>query len=317
MKRIDIDFRHFSSDFDRKDNIFTNLLRRRYEVNLTQNNPGHVFFSNFYGGDTLTMPEIEGNFVKIFYTGENCRPRMDKCDWAFSFDYDEEMKNPRHLRLPLYVFYGHAPKLIKKNFNKSKLRQIKNQKKKFCNYLYSKDAKERVDFFKKLSKYKHIDAPGKSMNNMRPIISNPLISAVGGLERKITGKNKMAALFARHFEDFQKTKIRFLKDYKFTIAFENSSYPGYTTEKITHPMLANSIPIYWGNPLISRDFNTKSFINYHEYNDTNKLVDRVIEIDSEEKKYLNMLKEPFFKGNKISKYGNEKKILRRLEEIFG
>ena len=62
-----------------------------------------------------------------------------------------------------------------------------------------------------------------------------------------------------------KNKIDFIMDHKFTIAFENSSYPGYTTEKIFEPMLVNSIPLYWGNPLVDRDFNTKSFLNFHDY----------------------------------------------------
>ena len=38
-----------------------------------------------------------------------------------------------------------------------------------------------------------------------------------------------------------------------TIAFENSSFPGYTTEKIFEPMLEGSIPIYWGNPRVDED----------------------------------------------------------------
>ena len=36
------------------------------------------------------------------------------------------------------------------------------------------------------------------------------------------------------------------KKYKFNICFENSSTPGYVTEKIIQSMYVNSIPIYWG-----------------------------------------------------------------------
>jgi len=42
-------------------------------------------------------------------------------------------------------------------------------------------------------------------------------------------------------------KIDYLKPYKFTMAFENVSLSGWTTEKLTHPMLVNSIPIYFGD----------------------------------------------------------------------
>jgi len=59
-------------------------------------------------------------------------------------------------------------------------------------------------------------------------------------------------------------KINFIKNYKFTIAFENSTSPGYTTEKLWQPMLSGSVPVYWGNPEVDRMFNTRSFVNVHE-----------------------------------------------------
>ena len=43
-----------------------------------------------------------------------------------------------------------------------------------------------------------------------------------------------------------KNKIKTLMNYNFTIAFENSDYPGYITEKIIHAFIAGTIPLYWG-----------------------------------------------------------------------
>src|SRR5438309_10477229 len=74
-------------------------------------------------------------------------------------------------------------------------------------------------------------------------------------------------------------KIEFLKRYKFNIAFENASLPGYTTEKIVEPMAARCLPIYWGNPLIHREFNPKSFLNYVDFRDEAALIERIIELD--------------------------------------
>lgn len=45
-------------------------------------------------------------------------------------------------------------------------------------------------------------------------------------------------------------KIQFESRHKFSICFENSSYPGYTTEKIIEAFAAKTIPIYWGNPCV-------------------------------------------------------------------
>lgn len=83
-----------------------------------------------------------------------------------------------------------------------------------------------------------------------------------------------------------------MKRYKFTIAFENSSSNGYTTEKLIHPLRSFSIPIYWGNSLVTKDFNPKAFINCNDYdNDFDAIIERVKELDNNPDKYLAMLRE--------------------------
>src|SRR3989339_823106 len=112
-------------------------------------------------------------------------------------------------------------------------------------------------------------------------------------------------------------KINFLKNYKFTIAFENSVTPGYNTEKLIHPIIANSIPIYFGDPFVSRDFNTKSFINVHDFKNMDDVIKRIIQIDNDNKLYERILNEPWLKDNKKNKYMDEKKLKKRMKEIFG
>ena len=75
-------------------------------------------------------------------------------------------------------------------------------------------------------------------------------------------------------------------------AFENTSSNGYTTEKLYQPLQAFSIPIYWGNPLVVRDFNPKAFINCNDYdNDFDAIINRVKEIDKNPDLYLSILRE--------------------------
>ena len=101
----------------------------------------------------------------------------------------------------------------------------------FCSFLYSNEkARERIDFFHRLSEVGRVDSGGKVLNNI-----------------------------GYRVED----KLKFYGKYKFSIAFENSQFPGYTTEKILHAFMANTVPIYWGNPLVGNDFNPDSFINCH------------------------------------------------------
>ena len=120
----------------------------------------------------------------------------------------------------------------------------------------------------KLSEYKRVDCPGRVLNNMK---SDRLIGRFDG--------------------DWRKSKIDFIRDYKFTIAFENSKYLGYTTEKILHPFIAGSIPIYWGNPIIDRDYNKEAFIDCTDReDDIDSIIDRIIRLDNSDDEYLEMLR---------------------------
>ncbi|MCM1540484.1 MAG: glycosyltransferase family 10 [Blautia sp.] len=195
--------------------------------------------------------------VRIQWIGENLRPDFNICDYAIGFDHMEF--RDRYCRIPLYFFYVND---YEKAINKHMF--YCNQDislKKFCNFVYSNaDASlERTVFFKLLSAYKHVDSGGKYMNN----IGKPV-------------------------ED----KYEFQREYKFSIAFENSSTDGYTTEKILQAFAAGTIPIYWGNPAVGEDFNEKSFINCHSYASFEDVVNRVIEIDVNDSLYYQYMREP-------------------------
>ena len=89
-------------------------------------------------------------------------------------------------------------------------------------------------------------------------------------------------------------KTEFEKKFKFSIACENSSYRGYTTEKILHAYQAYCVPIYWGNPDIGAELNEKAFINVHSYDSLDEVVEKVKYLDNNDEEYIKMLKEPFF-----------------------
>lgn len=98
------------------------------------------------------------------------------------------------------------------------------------------------------------------------------------------------------------SKLNFQSKHKFVIAFENTSTPGYTTEIIVHAFAAGTIPIYWGNPEITKEFNPGSFINCHDYGLTEKgeskvilkIVDEIKRIDNDDFLYFKMLSTPAF-----------------------
>jgi hypothetical protein len=111
-------------------------------------------------------------------------------------------------------------------------------------------------------------------------------------------------------------KIEFLKRYKFNIAFENTSLPGYTTEKIVEPMAARCLPIYWGNPLIDREFNPKSFLNYFDFRDEDALIEKIIELDESDALYRQYMTAPYFHQNRPNEFFGLDRVLDHFEMIF-
>ena len=218
---------------------------------------------------------------RIFYTGENVRPDFNECDFAFSFDY---LETPRHYRLPLYALYADNSILIGRKIDPERLLKEKTR---FCNFIVSNPVcDKRNDFFRLLSQYKKVDSAGRYLNNIGwQLPNNP------------------------------PAKWEFIRPYKFTIAFENASYPGYTTEKIFEPLMTDGLPIYWGNPLVDRDFNRRRFLNLHSFRDEYELIERIVQIDNEDDLYLEYLSEPSFSGDELNSYVDPTNVLRQFAFI--
>lgn len=280
MKQVKIWFTDFYKGFDPEENPFLNLISQSFSVKLDQDNPDFLIYS-CYGFDFLKY-----DCVRIFYTGENLRPDFNLCDYAIGFDYLEF--GDRYLRFPNYaLFEGQFEQLTQRKNDLA-------EKKYFCNFIYSNNKANpiRDRFYHLLSEYKPITAPGKHLNNSNIDIGN------------------------RNNADWMFSKLQFQSECKFSIAFENSSSPGYTTEKIMHAFLANSIPIYWGDPLVENDFNSDAFINCHNYNSIEKAVERVIELDKDQDKYSSMLSESPFRENQIPENLLRVKLTDFLESIL-
>lgn len=56
-------------------------------------------------------------------------------------------------------------------------------------------------------------------------------------------------------------KHELLSQYKFTIAYENTAYPGYVTEKVIDAIVSASIPVYLGAPDITEQLPAEAFID--------------------------------------------------------
>lgn len=218
------------------------------------------------------------NCVKILYIGENVSPDFNICDYAIGFDHLDF--GDRYIRLPLY--------LVRKEFElfpKEKVFDADDVlNRKFCsivvsNSRYADPTRER--FFNLLSEYKRVDSGGMLWNNVGGAVPN---------------------------------KLDFVSRYKFNIAFENSQVYGYTTEKIMDAMVANSMPIYWGNKEVYKDFNKESFINANDFLSLDDLVEYIVKLDSNDDLYVEKLSQPWIYDESIFDWEN--RLMSFFDNIF-
>ena len=232
----------------------------------------------FYG-DLETGDELlyPSDVIRIFTTGENIQPNWDVADYALTH---ERIYDDRHWRLPLHRhWYDTTCTTPQRDYN-----IISSRVSRFCNFIYSnKDAKERVDFFHLLSQYKHVDSGGLVCNNMGGRVDN---------------------------------KQELVSQCKFTIAFENSSRSGYSTEKIIEPLLCGSIPIYWGDPDIALDFNPECMINVHSFENFDAVIEHVIHVDQDSKLWEKYVTVPIFTEDKLPELLSDEALTMFFKRIF-
>lgn len=78
--------------------------------------------------------------------------------------------------------------------------------------------------------------------------------------------------------------LKLFNKYKFIICFENSNTPGYITEKIFNVFLANSIPIYDGDPEVNKFINKESYIPFD-----NNMSEKIKLLNNNKKEYESMI----------------------------
>lgn len=253
---IKLNFCDMYRNYDFHSDIIADYVNKNFGGYEISDTPDFLFYGPFG-----TRHHLFKDCVKIFICGEPLSPNFNECDYAIGYEPIEF--GDRYLVRPVYIEEQFPQPIAISN------EQALNRK--FCNFVFSNDkngvgAKLRVDFAKKLMRYKRVDCPGKILNNMEDAIGT------------------------RTGADWGQDKLDFIGGYKFTIAFENSLCRGYTTEKLIHPLVAHSIPIYWGNPDVADKFNPEAFVNATGYEERlDEIVQRIIELDNNDEEYLKML----------------------------
>lgn len=255
-RRININFCGFWNSFNKEKNLFTIMLSRYFNVELSEN-PDFVICSN----RIKPFEYMKYDCVRIMFMGENLSPDFTTFDYVIGFDYLNF--SDRYFRLPFAFYFDDAKPWIPEQLSKEKAVELLQQKKYFCNFIYGHQSSHnmRETLFRELEKYKTVVSPGRYLNNC--------------------GTNGCS----------WKEKKEYVKSSKFTIAGDSIEYPGFFTEKIIDPFKNHSIPIYFGNPRISEDINEKAFVccKSSDEKDIRETVERVEYLDTHDDSYIEML----------------------------
>lgn len=257
-KSFNIAFIDFWNDFDPK---ISNMFIVKYLLTRGQiSSPQHadVLICSVFGDEFQQYPEK----TKILFSGENLYWWWRHLDINHRLShYDLKLLTNNDLPDSIWLPYG----IVEYDFHTQIKAKMSQRKTKFCCFCssYSTPSREgctyRDNFFHYLSQYRSVDSLGRHLNN------------VGG---------------PVPYQGFDGV----VSQYKFMICFENTSAPGYITEKIIRCFVAGVIPIYWGHPDFKNYINAKAVI-YVDPNNFEQALDQIKFLDQNNQAYEQVLNE--------------------------
>ena len=146
----------------------------------------------------------------------------------------------------------------------------RKQKKFFCAFMYFRSYPHRDRYFTLLSLYKKVIALGKACS-----------SKDGSGTRFVNNEH----------ETYNDIAVNLYSSFRFVLAIENTWKEGYFTEKIINPIMAHSVPLYWGHPCVFEYINKKRVIYLPEFTDE-QLITYLDTLTEEQ--YQSILDEPTF-----------------------
>lgn len=261
MKTVKLNYVGVAEDFDKKQNLIYDILKLNgYDVQIVDD-PDYIV-CDFSGGNYYRYCQYPQ--VRIMYSSENYIPDFNLIDYAIS-PYPIQFGD-RHFQLPPCVWpRDHWQALAGKDRTYSL--EFVRSKPYFANFIAGHESEDNIrgDFFRKLCEYKRVEAPGAYLNNMP---NGETVCWTDG------------------------SKAEFQRKCKFTLCFESTNHYGFVTEKIMDAFYADTIPVYYGSPTVKDIFNQNAFINCADYPSFDAVIEKIKELDQDDEKYLEMLRQP-------------------------
>jgi len=259
MEQLKVWFADFWPEWSDEDFI-SPILKKHFEIILDRNNPDVVFHSIF----NRMQESVKYKCKKILYLGENHRPEHFGSNYSISFDPHSDT----NYRLPLWqVYILNKPELKDRLFNRLNWRE--EQFERWCSFTVSNPSNVfRNGAYQQLNTYKHVDSYGR------------YLTTSAALQEYSKGRYWRDAK-DEYFHQFP---------HKFMLAYENTPYKYYCTEKLMDAFLVGSMPIYCGDPRVGEDWNKEAFIDVTRGFD----FERIKAIDNNWELFKSIYKQPVF-----------------------
>jgi len=178
---------------------------------------------------------IDSEKPKVFFTME-----------PLEYMTEESRKNMEDKKLKPFIYSYNEPNIRRRMFYTA----LPDNKRSIIKKLERNIFEKRLRFCCIINRY----ADNKELNLLEERIN--FVKAMGG-DIDIygfdpwSGENRWKEI--GNYVGSANDKIKTLSKYNFAIAFENTDYPGYITEKIFDIMMAGTIPLYWGGGSFTKE----------------------------------------------------------------
>lgn len=113
--------------------------------------------------------------------------------------------------------------------------------------------------------------------------------------------NSIRSAFQGPCED----KHELLSQYKFTIAYENTAYPGYVTEKMIDAIVSASIPVYLGAPDITEQVPASAFVDARAFSSPEAIANHIEQITESDSVVMIAAGQKFLQSPQGQRYSYE------------
>jgi hypothetical protein len=300
MKKIKV---HFLDWYDwimpgsSQDNIFLYLLKKNFDVILDDKNPDVLFYSLYFGAHKnynnclkiyVNSEPMNYNDLSLYPSDSRHIVAINDSDYMFT-SYQSNISKNYYMPIFLLWLYHHikVTKIVESFESLTKYREI-TDKNRFCIFLHKNhNAEKRNQLLSKVTQYKQVEFRSDSISNN--------YCSLG--------------------------KINGIKNFKFSFAMQNHYYkenkynyvvPGLIDEKIIESLIAGTIPLYYGNENVGDYINSESIINFHDFESDERFIQKIIDIDSNNKLFEDYLRQPIIKNLEMLRLNELENFLLKI-----